>query len=342
MSRTRTIMALTAATSILIAAAIAIGSNAAHAADPVKIRLSYVVPIANWTFMLMEKKDLARNLGKSYTLDITRFAGTPPMITALAAGELDIANLTYPTLPIAIQNAGMDDLRVISDDFQDGNTGYYSNEFMVLADGPIKRVEDLKGKVVASNAAGSAVDIAMRAMLRKHGLEDKRDYTVIEAPFPTMRAMLAEKKVDLISAVLPFALDPQLKKVGRTLFTTKDAVGVSQFSIWAARKGFIEKNRAALVDFMEDSLRIVHWYLDPLNHNEVMAICARVTKQPAEQFAWVYTDKDNYRDRNMMPDLAALQRNVDLTHDLGFVRASFDVNKFADLSLVQEAAKRPQ
>jgi sulfonate transport system substrate-binding protein len=342
MSRARTTVALTAAASIFTACAAWVGAGAAQAADPVKIRLSYVVPIANWTFMLMEKKDLARNLGKSYTLDITRFAGTPPMITALAAGELDIANLTYPTLPIAIQNAGMDDLRVISDDFQDGNAGYYSNEFMVLADGPIKRVEDLKGKVVASNAAGSAVDIAMRAMLRKHGLEDKRDYTVIEAPFPTMRAMLAEKKVDLISAVLPFALDPELKKIARTLFTTKDGVGVSQFSIWAARKGFIEKNRAALVDFMADSLRIVHWYLDPANHSEVMAMCARITKQPAEQFAWVYTDKDNYRDRNMMPDLAALQRNVDLTHDLGFVRASFDVNKFADLSLVQEAAKRPQ
>jgi NitT/TauT family transport system substrate-binding protein len=317
-------------------------SGAARAADPIKIRLSYVVPIANWASMLVEKKDLARNLGKSYQLEITRFAGTPPMITALAAGELEIADLTYPTLPIAIQNAGMDDLRVISDDFQDGNAGYYSNEFMVLADSPIKRVEDLKGKVVASNAAGSAVDIAMRAMLRKHGLEDKRDYTVIEAPFPTMRAMLAEKKVDLISAVLPFALDPELRKIGHTLFTTKDGVGISQFSIWAARKGFIEKNRAALVDFMEDSLRIVHWYLDPANHNDVMAICARVTKQPAQQFAWVYTDKDNYRDRNMMPDLAALQRNVDLTRDLGFVRASFDVNKFADLSLVQAAAKRLQ
>jgi sulfonate transport system substrate-binding protein len=342
MSRPRTIMALTAATSILIAAATSIGIGAAHAADPVKIRLSYVVPIANWTFMLMEKKDLAHNLGKSYTLDITRFAGTPPMITALAAGELDIANLTYPTLPIAIQNAGMDDLRVISDDFQDGNAGYYSNEYMVLTDGPIKRVEDLKGKVVASNAVGSAVDIAMRGMLRKHGLEDKRDYTVVEAPFPTMRAMLAEKKADLVSAVLPFALDPELRKISRTLFTTKDAVGVSQFSLWAARKGFIDKNRAALVDFMADSLRIVHWYLDPVNHDEVAAICARVTKQPAERFGWVYTDKDNYRDRNLLPDLAALQRNVDLTHDLGFVRASFDVNKFADLSLVQEAARRPQ
>jgi NitT/TauT family transport system substrate-binding protein len=71
-----------------------------------------------------------------------------------------------------------------------------------------------------------------------------------------------------------------------------------------------------------------------------MDICARVTRQPAERFAWVFTDKDNYRDPGMRPDLAALQRNVDLTHDLGFVKASFDVKKYADLSLVEEAAKR--
>jgi len=316
------------------------GSGPAQAAEAVKIRLSYVVPIANWASMLVEKKDLARNLGKSYQLEITRFAGTPPMITALAAGELEIADLTYPTLPIAIQNAGMDDLRVIADEFQDGNAGFYSNEFMVLADGPIRKIEDLKGRPVATNAAGSAVDIAMRAMLRKHGLEDKRDYTIVEAPFPTMRAMLAEKKVDLVPAVLPFSLDPELRKVGRTLFDTKDAVGVSQFSMWVARKSFIEKNRAALTDMMEDSLRIVRWYLDPANHKEAMEICARITRQPAERFDWVFTNRDNYRDPNMMPDLVALQRNVDLTRDLGFIKASFDVSKFADLSIVQDAAKR--
>src|SRR5579871_229184 len=331
---------LAAAFAVTLLGASLLGASAARADNPVKIRLSYVVPIANWASMLVEKKDLAKHLGKSYQLEITRFAGTPPMITALAAGELEIADLTYPTLPIAIQNAGMDDLRVIADEFQDGNPGFYSNEFMVLADGLIKRVEDLKGKAVATNAAGSAVDIAMRAMLRKHGLEDKRDYTTVEAPFPTMRAMLAEKKVDLVPAVLPFSLDPELRKVGRALFDTKDAVGVSQFSIWVARKSFIDKNRAALTDFMEDSLRIVRWYLDPANHKEAMEISGRITKQPADRFAWVFTNEDNYRDANMMPDMAALQRNVDLTRDLGFIKASFDVNKYADLSVVQEAAKR--
>src|SRR5215470_868586 len=342
MLRTRTIVALTAAASIFTACAALVGAGVAEAAEAVKIRLSYVVAPASLAPMLAEKKDLAGNLGKSYELEITRFVGTPPMITALAAGELEIADLAYPTLPIAIQNAGMDDLRVIADEFQDGKAGFYSNEFMMLADGPIRRVEDLKGKRVATNAAGSGVDIAMRAMLRRHGLEDKRDYTVTEAPFPTMRAMLAERKVDLVPAVLPFSADPELRKIGRKLFDTKDAVGVSQFSIWAARKGFIDKNRAALVDFMEDTLRIVQWYLDPTNHKEVMEICARITKQPAERFAWVYTDKDYYRDPNMVPDLAALQRNVDLTRDLGFIKASFDVNKFADLSLLQDAAKRLQ
>src|SRR5499427_5104013 len=321
-------------------AALGLFAASSAGAEPVKIRLSWIVPVANWGSLLLEKKDLAKHLGQSYTLETTRFAGTPPLITALAAGELDIADFTFSTLPIAIQNAGIDDLRVIADEFQDGNPGYYSNEFMVLADGPIKKVEDLKGKAVATNANGSAVDIAMRAMLRKHGLEDKRDYTIVEAPFPTMRAMLAEKKVDLVPAVLPFSLDPELRKVGRTLFDTKDAVGISQFSMWVARKSFIDKNRAALTDFMEDSLRIVRWYLDPANHKEATEICARITKQPAERFAWVFTNKDNYRDPNMLPDLAALQRNVDLTRDLGFVKASFDVNKFADLGIVQDAAQR--
>ena len=97
-----------------------------------------------------------------------------------------------------------------------------------------------------------------------------------------------------------------------------------------------------MVDFMEDALRIVHWYLDPANRREVMDICARITKQPSERFAWVFTDKDYYRDRNLLPDLAALQRNVNLTHDLGLIKASFDVAKFADLSVVREAVKRLQ
>src|SRR5262249_18247278 len=151
-------------------AAVLFGASAAQAQTPIKIRNSWVAPVTNWASILLEKKELARHLGKSYVMEPVRFAGTPPMVTALANNELEIANLAYSTLGIAIQNAGLSDLRIIADEFRDGVEGYYSQEYMVLADGSIKKVEDLKGKVVATNAAGSAVDVAMRAMLRKFGL----------------------------------------------------------------------------------------------------------------------------------------------------------------------------
>jgi sulfonate transport system substrate-binding protein len=309
-------------------------------AEPLKVRVAWVAPLTDWASIWLEKKDLAKHYGKSYLFEAVRYAGTPPMITAMANNQLEIGSLAYSTLPIAIANAGMDDMRVLTDVFQDGADGYYSNEFDVLADSPIKTVEDLKGKVVAINAQGSAVDVGLKAMLHKHGLEPNRDYTVVEAPFPAMRAMLAEKKVDLISAVRPFSLDPELKKIARTLFTSRDAIGPSQYLVWNARKPFIDSNRAALVDLLEDSVRIVHWYLDPKNHDAAAEIAARLTKQPADHFGWLFGKEDYYHDPDMMPKLDVLQKNVDITHELGFAQASVDVRAHSDLSLLEEALKR--
>jgi len=314
-------------------------------AEPVKIRVAYVVPVANWASLLFEKPGLAKHEGKSYTFEAVHFQGTPQMITALANNELEIADLAFASLAIAVQNAGMDDLRVIADEFQDGVPGYYTDEYFVLKDGPIKSIKDLKGKVVATNVAGSAVDIVMRAMLRKHGLDDKKDVSVIETAFPNMKPTLLSKKADAIPGVIPFSFDPELREKGRVLFTQKEAVGRTQMIVWAAREGFIKKNRAAMVDFMEDAIRAVRWYIDPKNHAEAVEIAARVSKRPAGAFdKWLFRkagqNGDYYHDHNMRPDLKALQANIDLQHKLGLVKASINVPKHSDLSLIQDAAKR--
>jgi NitT/TauT family transport system substrate-binding protein len=309
-------------------------------AEPLLIRNSYVVPVSNWEPMIVEKKDLAKHWGKSYVMEAVRYQGTPPMITALANGELEIANLAYSTLGIAVDNAGISDLRVIADDFRDGVPGYFSNQFFVRKDSGIKKIEDLKGKVLATNAVGAGIDIAMKAGLKKHGLIDKRDFTVIEAPFPTMAAMLKDKKADLVSAVLPFALAPQLNEIGIPLYDQTEGLGASQFVFWTARQSWIDKNRAALVDYMEDMLRIERWYLDPKNHDEAMQIAGRLLKIPPERFSWLYTKKDYYHDPDMKPDLVALQRNVDVATEMGVFKSKVDVKKHSDLSLIEEAAKR--
>lgn len=313
--------------------------SAAAQAEPVKIRMSWIAPLANWGSIVMEKKDLAQHLGKSYTLETVHFQGTPQSITALANNELEVASLAYSSLAIAIENAGLD-MRVIADEFQDGVPGYFSTEFYVLKDSPLQKVEDLKGKVIGTNGGGSAVDIAVRAMLKEHGLEDKRDFTMLEGPLPAMPAMLLEKKADLIPGVLPFSLNPKLKSDGRILFHQRDALGVTQMIVLTARKSFIDKNRAAMVDYMEDMLRIVHWYLDPANHDEVAKIAAKITKAPPQRFGWLFTQQDTYRDPNLLPNLDALQKNIDATQKLGFVKQHIDIQKYGDLSLVKDALAR--
>ncbi len=314
-------------------------------AQPVKIRVAYVVPVANWASILFEKEGLARHQGKSYTFEAVHFQGTPQMITALANNELEIADLAFASLAIAVQNAGMNDLRVIADEFQDGVDGYYTDEFFVLKDGPIHSIKDLKGKVVATNVAGSAVDIIMRAALRKNGLDDRKDVSTIETAFPNMKPTLLSKKADAVPGVAPFSCDPELRAASRVLFTQKEIVGRTQMILWAARSGFIEKNRQAMVDFMEDAIRAARWYLDPANHAEAVEIAARVSKRPAAAFdKWLFVkagqNGDYYRDPDMKPDLRALQANIDLQHQLGLVKATIDVKKHSDLTLVQQAATR--
>ncbi len=330
---------------ILVGMVLAAASIASTQAEPVKIRLSYIVPVSNWATMLFQKPELAHHLGKSYTFETVHFQGTPELITALNVGEIEIANLGFTTLPIAINNAGMRDLRIISDELQDGVPGYYSNEFMVRKDGPIKTFEDLRGKIVASNAFGSGTDVPLRIILAKHHLQDKRDITIIEVPIPAMPATLSEGKVDLIVLPLPFTANPTVRAATRTLATVADAVGVNQLGMWVARQSFIDKNRAALADFMEDALRQERWYFGPANHAEAVKIAAAVTKSPPERWdSWLFRKDgqkgDYYRSPDGRIDVEALQKVVDLQVQYGLLKQPIDIKSYVDFSLVDEAVKR--
>lgn len=323
-------------------AMIALGAITARSAEPTKIRIGWAVTPAQLTPILFEHPGLAQNLGKSYTLEPTRVVGSSVALQALAAGELDLCPMTFNVLGPAILNADLTDLRIVADEVRDGVEGYDTNRYMVAKDGPVHTIEDMKGKIAAINGIGGGQDIFMRVMLRRHGLNYPGDYTLIEAQFPNMKALLADKKVDLIVGVKPFTEDPGLQAIARDLFTQRDAVGMTDFLFLTARTGFIAQNRAALVDFFTDDIRATRWYLDPANHQEAIEIIGRFLKVPPERLGWALTKNDLYHDPQLHPDLGAIQKNVDLLQEFGFIKQPIDVRQHADLSLVEDAAKRLQ
>lgn len=330
--RTLKFMTVAAILSFLVASA---------RAQPVELRVGWIAPVADLVSIAFAKNGLAQHNGHSYRLELVHYQGSSQEVSALATGELQVALLGFSTFPIAIENAGLEDLRIIGDEIQDGVHGYYSNEFKVRANSPFRTVEELKGHIVATNVEGSGLDIAMEAMLAQHGLGAKHAVTVVEAPIPALTPMLLQGKVDLIPTLPPFAYDPKLTTASRTLFTAKQALGPNELAFFVARQPFIAKNRAATIDFLEDYLRAVRWYSDPANHDEAVTIAANFAKLPPAVFAgWLFTKKDDYRDPNGTLDVAALQSNIDLEHKIGFLKRSIDVAHYVDADLVAAAAKR--
>ena len=330
---------------MLTAAAMVLAlSAAARAEGPTPLTIGWITVPISLAPIFEAKKDVTKHYGKSYTLQPIHFAGTTPQITALASGDLDIAELSFSSLALAIQNAHMSDLRMIADSLQDGiKPGLYTGPFVVLKEGPVKKIEDLKGKSVSVNVIGAGIDIGMRSMLRKHGLEAQRDYNVVEANFVNQEQLLTEGKVAMTTTVSEMVNNPEFVKVTRALFTLRDAMGgPTQILMRAAREGDIAKKRAAFVDFFEDEIREWHWYLDPKNRAEALKIVAAFNKKPASFYdAYIWkADKDLYHDPDNKPNVEALGRNIKAQKESGFLNIDLDAAKISDLSIVEEAAKR--
>jgi sulfonate transport system substrate-binding protein len=324
-----------AATRIMTICALFAGllvSGSAAFAEPLKIRIGWIVAPAELTPYMFAKDGIAVHNGVSYTLEPIHFQGSPMEVTAAQTGDLDIAVFGSTSFAIAVLNAGLTDRRIIVDEVQDGVPGWSGPEFRVLNDGPIKTIDDLRGKVLATNGFGGEADMAIKLMLQKHKMVVNRDYAEIEAEMANMNALLLGHKADLVTAIHPFQDIPEFAEKTHNLFTSGDAVGRFEVSFWTASKDYIAAHRAVLVDLLEDYVRAIRWCEDPKDF----------TKRPASTFdQWLFLPgKGYYRGPDGMPDIDAVSANVRLQHSLGLVKADLDAQKYADLSLLKAAIAR--
>ncbi|MBI3091987.1 MAG: ABC transporter substrate-binding protein [Candidatus Tectomicrobia bacterium] len=309
-------------------------------AEPITIRVAGGVVPGVMTPVVMELKQQLTHYGKSYVTEVSYFRGSSPQIQALAAKQLDLGYLAFGSFPSAILNAKLD-LEIVADFIQEGPEGHFSAVRAVRADSGITKVEDLRGKRIGIIAFGTGNDLGNRAMLKRHGLEFGKDYTMVEVQPPNMGAMLREGKIDLAWLTTPFWFIEERKGGLRKLFDGVDAMGPTQVLVMVGRKEFLAANKAAVQDFFEDYLRGLRYALDPKNREELLELVSRLGKRPKEAFAsWVFTKRDYYRDRDGIPNIKALQANIDLLTEVGLIKTKFDVSRYVNLSYIKEAAGR--
>ncbi len=333
---------LTSAATLALAAAGGAGLPAAAAA-PLKLNVAWVETpghLAPLVAALAKRHpQIMPNNGRTYTFEPIRFRGTTTVIPALAINDIQIAPFSDAAFALAITNAHLD-MKIVADVLQTGHKGYFPGEYVVARNGSIKTIADIKGKRVATNAIGSEADSTMRAMLHRQGIRNS-DFTTVEANFANQPAMLEEGKVDMIELLPQFAHDLMATAKYRVLFTAAQVNGVSEAVFWGMRADFIKAHRPVLIDFFTDYMRAVHWFLDPKNRKEAMAILVAVTHEPARDLAFAFTKHDYYHDPDLVPDVAAVQREIDEDVKLGVLKKPVTVSpNHVDLSLIAAAKKR--
>lgn len=307
-------------------------------AEPLKLRVAWAASPAQMTPIVFLNKSILKHEGKSYTVEFVRIPGSSLQVTAIGSGDLDLAALSYSAMATAVLNAKLP-LKAVMSVFQDGEG--YSTTYGVLSDSPIKKVEDLKGKVFGVPAFGGAVDVAARAMMLKHGLKPETDVQMLEVPFGATEASLRAGKVAAAGFVANFWAAAEAKGGVRPLFRMRDVMGTSEMIFLAGRTEFLEKNKAALTDFMEDYLGGLRWFNDPKNRTEAIGYIAQFTKRPAADFsAWALTEKDYARAKDGLVNTEALQRNVDELHRLDLIKSKLDIKPYVDNSMAQAASAR--
>jgi NitT/TauT family transport system substrate-binding protein len=312
-------------------------------AEPVKIRVDWSIIPGQFAPLIPTVPkygpNVYRHYGKSYVVEPIKLQGGGATLTALAADQIDIATLSPQALVLGVVEAKLD-MRVIGLQISTEVPGYLLTHFWVRGS-EIKKVEDLKGKVVAVNARGANIDSAAHMVMRKFGLEEPRDYQIVEVRFPAMIPALESKRVDAAPMVPPFdrmaARNPEFKQ----LFSVGDAFGPVETLMFMAKAEYVAKNKAALIDFLEDNIRMRRWMFDPKTRMDAVTQLSDTTKIPVAEYAdWVYTTGDYHYHPQALVDVPRLQHNVNVLKEAGVIPNAIDIGPYVDLSLVKEAAER--
>lgn len=314
---------------LLLSAVMLMMPGAAGAQEKVKLRIGTHVSISAHLFM-QKKPEILKNFGKSYDVEWIRFSGSGDAMPALVAGKLDGCLATpFPTANAI--NQSRVPVTIVHQLLSFGFDGHYDDYTVVRADSGIATVADMKGKVIGVNAIGGTVDMGVRIMARKSGLNPERDLTVVEARPPFLAGMVRDNKLQAATLFQPFFEEAMAKGDLKILYRTSDIYGgPTDYVFMAFDDKFLKANGKAVRDYIEDYLIAVNWALD--NRAEAVKIYAEQWKLPVPVVdSYLLTKKDYLVRRDGKLSAAGIQPVVDALSSNGFM-APFDVSKHLDLS----------
>jgi ABC-type nitrate/sulfonate/bicarbonate transport system substrate-binding protein len=195
----------------------------------------FSLPIA-----VAEREGLFRREGLDLRVVIPIPGGADRMIAALHDDTVDLAHVATPFL-IRAAMAGSDAVAIAAE----FNDPIYS----LVARPEIKRIAELKGKVVGLADPGGSITYSMRKLLALHGLSEKDIRVKTIDGTPARLSCLRRGECAAVPLGQPQDLVAQSEGY-RLLGTSNDAVPEHLYTVTAARRSWAAANQDAVVRYV--------------------------------------------------------------------------------------------
>ena len=311
--------------------AAAVAAPAAKAQDLGTIRVGWTIPAEEAKYWMMRRPAAFPDLGRRYKVEWSQFQGTSPMAQALIAGALDCA--TQGILPIAQgAAAGSLDVYVIAQHVGE-RPGSFHLYWAVKDDSPIKSAADLKGKTVGISIIGGGTHAPFDMILRKAGLDPKKDIKDVEVSFSLSEDALRSGKVDAVNMVQPFAARAEAKGGIRKLFALADVLPNMVHIVEACRKDFVDKNPELVKAYVRDITAGLKKAL--ADRAETLKVVSEITKAPVPVLdTYLLKPNDFAREPGAAPNFPAIQVMFDVYAADGVVSKKVDASTLKHPSIV--------
>src|SRR5262245_61960894 len=299
-------------------------------AQPVKLRLGHGGAAEEPMWLIMAKPERAKNHGKAYTLETTRFVSSDKRAQAFEAGAIDLsAGGAIGVIFAAAEGVTAKFVASISRESARG----FSTSFYVKDNSPIRSVPDLRGRTVGINGFSTSGHLWLRAALEKHGLAES-DVRITPIPFSAMQEALDAGKIDLGMFPQPYAALAEKQMKVRKIFDAKYGVPFEEeLTVIVGKDAFLKANASAIRGLMDDLKASMRFYLDKPREARQILIDARMVRVSPDVYM---TMQDYYRDPTLRVDADALVKMQEFQITAGFQSKHADVRALVDLGYLPQ------
>ncbi len=296
--------------------------QAAPAAD--RIRIAYVSPSLSHAIPWIGK-DTGIFRKHGFDSEVILITGSPRVVQALLAGDIEYA-VAGATPAIRARMGGADAVILAS------LSSVSNMKLMVHPKSGIKRITDLKGKVLGVSQYGSEADVVARIMISQGGL-GPRDVNILQlgGHSQAAQALIAGK---LDAAILGVQGLIVADKAGARVLVT-----AQEFNIFApngtlmATRSYIQRNRDAVMRFMRGFVEAVHFF--KTQREQSVAIMTKYMGGfSPEVLSLLHADQTEDFQPLPIPQRDAIQAVLDRETDPK--AKSFKPEEFMDASFLQE------